>query len=68
MLEVRGIDPRFSGEVVVQLDREPTHPAFAYGRHRCLGAHIARKELAIMIEEFLAAIPAFRIEPSDKVT
>jgi cytochrome P450 len=51
----------------VRLDREPTHGAFAYGRHRCLGSHIARKELAIMLEEFLAAIPNFRIAPDGDV-
>jgi cytochrome P450 len=51
----------------VRFDRAPTHGAFAYGRHRCLGAHIARKELAIMLQEFLAAIPEFRIAPGAEV-
>jgi cytochrome P450 len=63
-----GRDPgAYEGAGEVRLDRAPTHSAFAYGRHRCLGSHIARKELAIMLEEFLAQVPAFRIEPGARV-
>lgn len=51
----------------IRFDRDPTHAAFAYGKHRCLGAHIARKELVIMLQEFLAAIPGFRIAPGAEV-
>ncbi|MBP7338460.1 cytochrome P450 [Niveispirillum sp.] len=38
------------------------HTAFAYGPHRCLGSHLARRELIIGLEEFLARIPTFRIK------
>lgn len=63
-----GRDPEaFEQPDEVRFDREPTHGAFAFGRHRCLGAHIARKELAIMLQEFLAAIPAFRVAPGAEV-
>jgi cytochrome P450 len=59
-----GRDPEaYEGADEVRLDRAPTHGAFAFGRHRCLGAHIARKELVIMLEEFLAVVPAFGIAP-----
>lgn len=37
------------------------HTAFAYGPHRCLGSHLARRELVIGLQEFLARIPRFRI-------
>lgn len=51
----------------IRLDREPIHTTFAYGRHRCLGSHLARKELTVMLQEFLAAVPEFRIEPGAEV-
>ena len=39
------------------------HVAFAYGPHRCLGSHLARRELVIGLEEWLARMPPFRIKP-----
>lgn len=38
------------------------HTAFAYGPHRCLGSHLARRELIVGLEEFLARIPTFRLK------
>nr|WP_273544243.1 cytochrome P450 [Luteimonas saliphila] len=46
----------------IDLARESNrHTAFAYGPHRCLGSHLARRELIIGLQEFLARIPTFRI-------
>ncbi len=59
-----GRDPEYydaPGEV--RLDRRPSHVTLGYGIHRCLGQHLARRELQIAIEEFLAAIPPFTLKP-----
>ena len=47
----------------IDLTRENNrHVAFAYGPHRCLGSHLARRELVIAMEEWLARLPSFRIK------
>jgi cytochrome P450 len=51
----------------VRLDRNPRHVAFGNGIHRCVGAALARRELIIAQEEFLKAIPQFRIAPDAKI-
>jgi cytochrome P450 len=38
------------------------HIAFGGGNHRCLGAHLARMELRVALEEWLAAVPDFSIK------
>jgi cytochrome P450 len=38
------------------------HTAFAYGPHRCLGSHLARREIVIAMEEMLSRLPPFRIK------
>ncbi|WP_245900406.1 cytochrome P450 [Prauserella shujinwangii] len=42
--------------------RKP-HVGWGAGAHRCLGMHLARVELRVLLEELLAAIPEFRLEP-----
>jgi cytochrome P450 len=49
-----------AGEFVLDRKGNP-HLGFAAGPHRCLGAHLARKEMQIATEEWLAAIPDFRL-------
>ena len=44
------------------LDRKPNHVGFGYGPHACLGIHLAKRELRVALEEFLAAIPPFRLK------
>ena len=47
----------------IDFDREDNrHTAFAYGPHRCIGSHLARREIVIGLEEWLARIPEFRIK------
>jgi cytochrome P450 len=58
-------DPRvFADPERCNLDRRPNrHVAFGHGHHLCLGANLARLELAIMIECFAEVFPDFRLDP-----
>jgi cytochrome P450 len=38
------------------------HLSFGGGIHRCLGSHLARRELRLVVEEFHKRIPEYRIE------
>jgi cytochrome P450 len=63
------LDPAaFPDPYRLQLDRAPNrHLAFGAGVHRCLGAHLARMELRVGLEEFLREIPDFRLAGPDAV-
>jgi cytochrome P450 len=53
----------------VIIDRQINrHVAFGAGIHRCAGSNLARMELRVAIEEWLARIPEFEIEPGSDVT
>lgn len=60
-------DDEFENPDEVRFDRNPRHLTFGSGIHRCLGAPLARRELIIALEEFLQAIPEFRIAPDAKI-
>lgn len=47
----------------VDLQRRTPHMTFNAGPHRCIGSHLARLELRVVFEEWLRAIPAFRLDP-----
>jgi cytochrome P450 len=56
-----------AGEVL--LDRaENRHAAFGLGIHRCLGSNLARMELRVALEEWMARYPDFELTDSSKVT
>jgi cytochrome P450 len=60
-------DSQFAADVV-DFDREPNkHLAFGGGHHLCLGAHLARMELRIALEELHARIPDYRLADGAEV-
>ena len=62
-------DPRAyerADEFVIDRKRNQ-HMGFANGPHRCLGAHLARRELQLAVEEWLRVIPDFRIATEDEL-
>jgi cytochrome P450 len=58
-------DPaEFADPQQTDLTRSPNrHNAFSFGPHRCLGSHLARREIQIAIEEWLNRVPPFRVRP-----
>lgn len=53
----------FDRPMDVDIARESNpHTAFFAGPHRCLGSHLARRELVIAMEEWLKRVPEFRIK------
>jgi hypothetical protein len=52
----------------VLLDRqENRHVAFGSGIHRCAGSNLARMELRVALEEWLARVPVFHLAEGAEV-
>jgi cytochrome P450 len=62
---LHNLDPeRFPDPEKIRFDRGRAHHiSFGRGTHACLGAYLARIELRVFIEEWLARIPEFEIVP-----
>ena len=54
-------------EVVIDRARN-RHIAFGVGIHRCAGSNLARMEMRVALEEWLARIPEFSLDDPDAVT
>lgn len=53
----------------VVIDREVNrHSAFGLGVHRCLGSHLARMEVRVALEAWLARFPVFSLADGNAVT
>jgi cytochrome P450 len=63
-------DPaQFEDAATVRFDRVlNNHLAFGAGPHRCLGSHLARRELRVALEEWHRVIPSYRLTDGVDVT
>lgn len=58
----------FPDPLKVDFDRpRKTILAFTVGVHSCMGAHLARLELKIALQEWLKRIPKFSVKPGGKI-
>jgi cytochrome P450 len=59
------MDPATFGDpMAVRFDRtDNPHIAFGGGVHRCLGSHLARRELRVTLREWHRRIPEYRLKP-----
>ncbi len=56
-----GRDPRaWENPHVIDIDRRPRHVTFGTGPHVCLGVHLAKREMKIMLEAFLSRMRNIR--------
>lgn len=67
MLGAASRDPRRYETADAITDTRANHFGFGRGPHRCLGSHLARLELTIVIEEWLRRIPEFSLASSPEV-
>ncbi|MBL7500230.1 cytochrome P450 [Frankia sp. CNm7] len=69
-LGAANLDPaEFPDPLEVRFDREVNrHLAFGGGVHRCLGSHLARRELRIALREWHRRIPEYTLSPGYEVS
>jgi cytochrome P450 len=68
-LSAANLDPaEFADPLTVRFDRAGNrHLAFGGGAHRCLGSHLARRELRIALREWHRRIPEYTLMPGYEV-
>ena len=65
MNSLSGIDERaYPDAFTVDFDRGPVpHNSLGNGPHKCVGQHLGRMELRIMLEEWSRRMPIVRLDP-----
>jgi cytochrome P450 len=59
-------ETRFPGADQIDYNRSPNpHLAFGLGWHRCLGIHLARRELKIALQEIHRVMPSYSLDPEE---
>jgi cytochrome P450 len=68
-LGAANLDPHeFPNPMVVDFARRPNrHLAFGKGMHRCLGSHLARRQLRVAIQEWHARVPEYELVPGQEL-
>jgi cytochrome P450 len=62
-----GRDPRaWPDPHRIDIDRRPRHITFGIGPHVCLGVHLAKREMRIMLEAFLSRMRSIRQPPGGR--
>ena len=61
-------ESRYANAMSIDFDRKDVmHQSFGNGPHRCPGSMLARLEIKVFLQEWLARIPDFSIKPDEKV-
>jgi cytochrome P450 len=50
---------------VIDIDRDPRHIAFGTGTHNCVGLHLAKREMRVVLEEFLTTFVDIRMRSGE---
>jgi cytochrome P450 len=57
----------FQNPGTIDLDRKVNnHVTFGVGPHRCIGSHLAKREIMISLQEWLRRIPEFELAPDQR--
>lgn len=61
-----GRDPNvYANPHVIDIDRKPRHITFGTGAHTCLGIHLAKREIRIVVEEFVKRFRNIRMRAGE---
>jgi len=59
----------FKAPQAIDLERKVNnHVTFGVGPHRCIGSHLAKREIMISLQEWLRQIPEFELDPEQDAT